>query len=173
MDNCSMDKYERRRERLAQLIQSRCGGVSALFARTIERDASYVARMLYPEGKPGRKRIADDMMEIIEKAFDLPRGWLDDREASPEPVDTPSAPQSATTQDNDELVEVRAKILAELAGEVSALWIALPAERRTALLQQLRAEAGHQPGEARTLAPLKQKPASATRPATKARPEAG
>ena len=33
--------------------------------------------MLYPEGKSGKKRIADDMMELIEKSFNLPRGWMD------------------------------------------------------------------------------------------------
>lgn len=70
-------------------------------------------------------------------------------------------------------VEARAKILVDQAGEVSALWMALPAERRTALLLQLRDEAGHPPGEARILAPLKPKPAGATRPDTKARREAG
>ena len=72
-----MDKYEARRQRLRQLIDERCAGVSASFAKQIGRDASYVTRMLYPEGKAGRKRIADDMMEVIETAFGLPRGWLD------------------------------------------------------------------------------------------------
>ena len=66
-----MDKYESRRQRLRQLIDERCAGVSSSFAKQIGRDASYVTRMLYPEGKAGRKRIADDMMEIIEAAFDL------------------------------------------------------------------------------------------------------
>lgn len=72
-----MDKYERRRLRLIELREQRCGGNTAVLARKIERDPSYVTRMLYPEGKAGKKRIADDMMEIIETAFSLPRGWLD------------------------------------------------------------------------------------------------
>lgn len=33
--------------------------------------------MLYPEGKKQKKRIADDMVEVIESAFGLPRGWMD------------------------------------------------------------------------------------------------
>ncbi|WP_284271291.1 hypothetical protein [Mycoavidus cysteinexigens] len=33
--------------------------------------------MLYPEGKRGKKRIADEMIEVIEVAFGLPQGWLD------------------------------------------------------------------------------------------------
>ena len=41
------------------------------------REPSYVSRMLYPEGKKGKKRIADDMVEIIEESFGLPRGWMD------------------------------------------------------------------------------------------------
>lgn len=72
-----MDKYERRRLRLIELRETRCNGKAAELAKAIGRDASYVSRMLYPEGKAGKKRIADDMMEVIEKAFGLPRGWLD------------------------------------------------------------------------------------------------
>lgn len=72
-----MDKYEKRRLRLIQLRDEYCDGNASVLARKIEREPSYVSRMLWPEGKSGRKRIADDMMEIIEKAFDLPRGWMD------------------------------------------------------------------------------------------------
>jgi phage repressor protein C with HTH and peptisase S24 domain len=77
-----MDKFERRRIRLMKLRDERCGGSSAEVARKIGRDPSYVTRMLYAEGKPGKKRIADDMMEVIERAFELPRGWLDETEYS-------------------------------------------------------------------------------------------
>ncbi len=72
-----MDKYERRRQRLIELRDTKCGGNAAELARRIERDASYVTRMLYPEGKRGKKRIADEMIEVIEVAFGLPQGWLD------------------------------------------------------------------------------------------------
>lgn len=72
-----MDKYERRRLRLIELRETKCNGKAADLAKAIGRDASYVSRMLYPEGKAGKKRIADDMMEVIETAFGLPRGWLD------------------------------------------------------------------------------------------------
>lgn len=72
-----MDKYEKRRRRLTKLRDEMCGGKAAELARRIGREPSYVSRMLYPEGKAGKKRIADDMMEVIESAFKLPRGWLD------------------------------------------------------------------------------------------------
>lgn len=78
----NMDKFERRRQRLIELLDTECGGVSAVLARRIGKDPSYVTRMLYPEGKPGKKRIADDMMEEIETAFPLPRGWMDRLDAS-------------------------------------------------------------------------------------------
>lgn len=78
-----MDKYERRRLRLVELRDTRCDESAAALARKIERDPSYVARMLYPEGKAGKKRIADDMMEIIEKAFALPHGWMDSIRSEP------------------------------------------------------------------------------------------
>ncbi|HBM0000061.1 TPA: LexA family transcriptional repressor [Salmonella enterica subsp. enterica serovar Kodjovi] len=54
-----------------------CGGKAVNVARKISREPSYVSRMLYEEGKNGKKRIADDMVEIIEKSFDLPPGWMD------------------------------------------------------------------------------------------------
>lgn len=72
-----MDKYEKRRLRLLKIRDDFCSGKAAEVARKIERDPSYVSRMLYEEGKLGKKRIADDMVEIIEKAFSLPRGWMD------------------------------------------------------------------------------------------------
>lgn len=72
-----MDKYERRRLRLLELRDGQCNRSVAELARRIARDCSYVSRMLYIDGKAGKKRIADDMMEVIETAFDLPRGWMD------------------------------------------------------------------------------------------------
>ena len=72
-----MDKYEKRRLRLMQIRDEMCGGKAVEVARKIEREPSYVSRMLYDETKKGRKRIADDMVEIIEKAFSLPSGWMD------------------------------------------------------------------------------------------------
>lgn len=72
-----MDKYEKRRQRLIQIRDEICGGKAADVARKIEREPSYVSRMLYEAGKNGKKRIADDMVEIIETAFNLPRGWMD------------------------------------------------------------------------------------------------
>ncbi|HAJ7528180.1 TPA: helix-turn-helix transcriptional regulator [Escherichia coli] len=72
-----MDKYEQRRLRLIEIRDRFCNGKASELARRIEREPSYVSRMLYPEGKSGKKRIADDMMELIEKSFNLPRGWMD------------------------------------------------------------------------------------------------
>jgi len=72
-----MDKYEKRRLRLIQLRDDYCNGNASELARRIDREPSYIIRMLWPEDKAGRKRIADGMIELIEKSFDLPRGWMD------------------------------------------------------------------------------------------------
>lgn len=72
-----MDKYEHRRRRLLELKEWQCDGKIARLAERIARSDSYVARMLYEEGKPGKKRIGDDMLEVIEAAFSLSRGWFD------------------------------------------------------------------------------------------------
>lgn len=74
----TMDKYEKRRLRLIQLRDEYCNGNASELARKLEREPSYVSRMLWPEGKAGRKRIADGMIDVIEKAFGLPRGWMDE-----------------------------------------------------------------------------------------------
>ncbi|HAC90926.1 MAG TPA: hypothetical protein DCF63_09880 [Planctomycetaceae bacterium] len=71
-----MDKYEVRRQRLIWLRDNLCQGKAAYLAERIGRDSSYVSRMFYAEGKKGKKRIADDMIEVIEKAFRLEPGWL-------------------------------------------------------------------------------------------------
>lgn len=90
-DNSGMDKYERRRQNLLKIRDSECEGKASLLAERINRAPSYVSRMLYPEGKDGKKRIADDMIEIIEKAFDLPRGWLDSDTVATSDTIKPSA----------------------------------------------------------------------------------
>lgn len=71
-----MDKYEVRRQRLIWLRDNLCQGKAAYLAERIGRDSSYVSRMFYAEGKKGKKRIADDMIELIEKSFQLDPGWL-------------------------------------------------------------------------------------------------
>lgn len=83
MHTPEMDKYERRRIRLMELRDTKCNGVAATLAEKISRDQSYVTRMLYPAGKKGKKRIADDMIEVIETAFKLPHGWLDQEPGTP------------------------------------------------------------------------------------------
>lgn len=75
-----MNKFELRRQRLINLIDSVANGKIVLFAEKIEKDPSYVGRMLYSEGKRGRKNIGEDMVDHIEKMLNLPRGWFDQKE---------------------------------------------------------------------------------------------
>lgn len=72
-----MDVQLHRKQRLRELIEHNCGNVIAVFAERIERNDSYVSRMLYPPEKAGAKPIADKMMRVIEAAFGLSRAWLD------------------------------------------------------------------------------------------------
>lgn len=69
-------------------------------------------------------------------------------------------------------IEARAKILAEQASEVSALWMALPEPRRSTLLTQLRTESQPQAGESRTITPRRARSRAAT-PGTKGHPATG
>lgn len=74
---CRMDKFEIRRLNLLALLSTHCGGKAATLADKIGRSASYVSRMLYVDGKAGKKRIGEDMRDVIEDALALPRGQLD------------------------------------------------------------------------------------------------
>jgi hypothetical protein len=103
-----MDKHEHRRRRLLELKEWECDGKIARLAERISRSDSYVARMLYVEGKPGKKRIGDDMLDILEAAFKLPRGWFD------QPFGTPSSKGGDQISLVAEPVPVRASVLRPL-----------------------------------------------------------
>lgn len=72
-----MDKYERRRLRLIEIRDELCDGSGASLAKRIDKSDSYVSRMLWPEGREGRKRIGEGMVEHVEDVFGLPRGSYD------------------------------------------------------------------------------------------------
>lgn len=75
--NAQMDKYEVRRLNLLQILRDRCEGKASVLAARLDRSASYVSRMLYEEGKAGKKRIGEDMADMIERAFELQKSALD------------------------------------------------------------------------------------------------
>jgi phage repressor protein C with HTH and peptisase S24 domain len=72
-----MDKYEKRRVRLAELRDQKYHGSASDLARAIGKEPSYVSRMLYPAGKAGKKRIGEDMVDVIETALGWPKGSID------------------------------------------------------------------------------------------------
>lgn len=74
-----LDRYETRRLALKALVDSMGRGGRAEVAKRIQKEASYVARLLYPPGKDGRKRIGDELMDALSKAYP---GWLE-REQKP------------------------------------------------------------------------------------------
>jgi len=72
-----MDKYEHRRLRLIEIRDELCNGKASELARKLGKTDSYVARMLWPEGKDGRKRMGGEMVSQVEDAIGIPRGSLD------------------------------------------------------------------------------------------------
>jgi hypothetical protein len=72
-----MDKYEYRRLRLIELMNEQCNGKPAELAKKLECADSYAARMLYPTGKPGKKRIGEDWADRICKVFNLDRSAME------------------------------------------------------------------------------------------------
>lgn len=80
--NLSVDKFEKRRLKLIGLIRDRCEGVNANLARRIKREPSYVNRLLYPDGKKGKKKIGDEIMDAVIQEFNLPNTWWADPDPS-------------------------------------------------------------------------------------------
>lgn len=107
-----MDKYENRRRRLIELRDTFCNGSPTELARKIGREPSYISRMLYPEGKRWKKRIAEDMAEIVEQSFGLPRGWMDGHDAP-----SPEAPPPVQKLPDDPYVVRVTAIMRQLCPE--------------------------------------------------------
>ncbi|ELJ8527290.1 LexA family transcriptional regulator [Vibrio cholerae] len=72
-----MDKYEIRRKNLLRIKTEYCHGSQKDLATRLGRTSSYVSRMLSEPDKSGHRRIADDMVDVITRAFNLPSTWLD------------------------------------------------------------------------------------------------
>lgn len=70
-------KNERRRLALVRIVDELCNGVTAKLADKIGVSDSYAARMLYEEGKDGKKNIGEEMADRIVLAFNLDSGALD------------------------------------------------------------------------------------------------
>lgn len=104
-----MDKYERRRLRLIELLHTKCGGKIVTLADKIDRNASLVSRMLYPADKKGSKHIGDNIRGTIEIAFSLPSYWLDQEAGTPEgQIQVTQVIRDFTTQHQD--VDIRAVV---------------------------------------------------------------
>lgn len=84
-----MDRFETRRLALKALVDGLGRGGRAEVAKRIEKEASYVSRLLYPPGKDGRKRIGDELMEALTRAYP---SWMD---GAPKPGKAAAAPASA------------------------------------------------------------------------------
>ncbi|HFC6932172.1 TPA: helix-turn-helix transcriptional regulator [Neisseria meningitidis] len=72
-----MDKYEHRRIKLIELKDNFCNGKISELANKLGRSDSYVSRMLYPDDKDGKKRIGDNMVDVIAQTFNVSKSWLD------------------------------------------------------------------------------------------------
>lgn len=67
--NTGMDKFEKRRQLLKGLVEALGHGGIAKIADSIGKAPSYVSRMLYEEGKSGKKRIGEDSWDLLIAAF--------------------------------------------------------------------------------------------------------
>ena len=84
-----MDKFEHRRLKLISLMDEHCNGKPAELAQRLKSSDSYVLRMLYPEGKEGRKRIGEQWADKIALEFNIERSLLElptDEKASLQPL---------------------------------------------------------------------------------------
>jgi len=82
------NEYEHRRQRLNELLVSGLfagKAPQASLAKVCGLDASYISRLLYPDGKTGKKVMGEMTMRNLEIALNLPRGWFDLPLGSPVP----------------------------------------------------------------------------------------
>ena len=100
-----MDKYEFRRQRLIELKDEYCDGKISTLAEKLKRSHSYVSRMLFDENKPNKKRIGDDMLDVISEAFGVSKAWLDGEVDSVEVPQDESAAITGLTKDEARLLE--------------------------------------------------------------------
>jgi phage repressor protein C with HTH and peptisase S24 domain len=70
-------ELSRHQQLLAEIRDKLCDGNAAELARQIGKDATYVNRLFYPGGKPGRKGIGLEIMAACNRAFHLPVGFWD------------------------------------------------------------------------------------------------
>ncbi len=78
-----MLNFERRRQALIALKDSLdVRGPVAFIANKIEKDSSYVSRLMLPLDHPNRKRITEATVQQLNHAFP---GWLDQTDAQPLP----------------------------------------------------------------------------------------
>lgn len=96
-----MNIYEIRRQNLIYLINTRAGGIAAKFAKRINKDASYIRRCTYEEGKSGKKNISDEVIIPILNTFNLPPGWMDTKQW----LSGVASPESARIEWNSDYVE--------------------------------------------------------------------
>lgn len=66
-----MDKYERRRLRLLWIRDQFCDKSVASLAKRLGKSDTYVHRMLYPEGKPNKKGIGEDSVDLVMDIFGI------------------------------------------------------------------------------------------------------
>lgn len=116
------DIREIRRKKLRDLINEVSNGNIADFARKIDKEPSYVARMLYPADKAGAKPIGEKMAHHIVHKFVLPLDWFNrdyDDEGEPIPftevdesivIDVLDVKASAGNGSTGDLVEVVSKL---------------------------------------------------------------
>lgn len=97
----------------------------------------------------GRASFGDRMARQLEPLLrpDLPAGWLVFANATSEPEKTTPNPKSAATEPtandyHEEIIEHRAKTLAQQAADIGAMWMDLSPARREEVRDQLRAELG-------------------------------
>lgn len=76
--------FESRRLRLQKLVSD--FETQRAFAEKAGLDTTVVSRMLYPVGKPNRRNIGEKAAREIEKALNLPIGWMNgyDHDHNPE-----------------------------------------------------------------------------------------
>lgn len=124
MKNQRMEKiYEQRRQDLLQLVSSMGRGSIARIAGIIGVEPNYVSRLLYPEGKRGKKNIGDELVVKLDKFYPT---W---RKQPAKPATDAPANEQMTAYLIEEISTIAAQLPADDQQKLLGLAIHLKKER--------------------------------------------
>jgi hypothetical protein len=126
-----MDKYEKRRLDLLNLVEQMGRGGRVRVAAAINKTPDYISRMLYPKNKAGHKGIGEDSVELLDAAYP---GWSGQNLTLTEPLPL----ETLYAREQPAPIYI-AKVKWPFKSIEEADWLSIPEPTREIIEQQVKA----------------------------------